>query len=84
MTILRCLFQGAKGRFNVTSENRNVTGALYVHATTLRKQTIRLLGSITDSKFRDLGHEDNSFAVSVRLREFFSDGNLSLYTTRRS
>ena len=79
LTISRCLFQGRKGRFNVTSEDRNTTGAVYIIARTLRRLSrMRVVGSITDSIFRELGHEDNGFAFSVRIRHDRSDGNLTL------
>ena len=82
MTIARCLFQGAKGRFHVTSDDRNATGAVFVRSKArLTRRTIRVFGSITDSIFQELGHEDNSFAVSVRVDNLFCDGNLSLFNT---
>ena len=82
LTISRCLFQGSKGRFNATSQGRSTAGAVYIHSTTLRgNRRLRVVGSITDSIFRELGHEDNSFAFSVRIRHLLSDGNLILLNT---
>ncbi|KAL9956299.1 hypothetical protein ACROYT_G037761, partial [Oculina patagonica] len=81
-TISRCLFQGRKGRYNVTTERTSSTGAVYVHSTSSRRlPRLRVVGSITDSIFRELGHEENSFAFSVRIRHFLSEGNLTLLNT---
>ena len=83
-TISRSLFQGRKGRFNVTSEDRNTTGSVYIisRIKTLRSfKRMRVVGSVTDSLFRELGHEDNSFAFSVRIDNELSDGNLTLMNT---
>ena len=82
LTISRCLFQGKKGQFNVTSEDRKTTGAVYVRSTVLRElPRMYLHVSLTDSIFRELGHEDNGFAFSVRIRHYVSDGNLTLSNT---
>ncbi|XP_078347157.1 uncharacterized protein LOC144632393 isoform X3 [Oculina patagonica] len=81
-TISRCLFQGRKGRYNVTSERRTSAGAVYINSTdTNGLRRMRVVGSVTDSVFRELGHEDNSFAFSVRIWQFSSDGNLTLLNT---
>ena len=80
-TISRCLFQGRKGRFNVTSLDRNTTAAVYVNSTTSTTFPMHVVGSVTDSIFRELGHEDNGFAFSVRIRRGSSDGNLTLLNT---
>ena len=83
MTILRCLFQDVKGRFHVTNDDRNGTGAVFVNsqASPVITYPIHVLVSITDSIFQDLGHKDNSFAVSVRVDNLFGDGNVSLFNT---
>ncbi|CAH3106084.1 unnamed protein product, partial [Pocillopora meandrina] len=83
MTVSRCLFQNAKGRFHVTNYDRNIKGAVFVRsqASSVTTYPIRVLVSITDSIFQDLGHKDNSFAVSVRVDNLFSDGNVSLFNT---
>ena len=82
LTISRCLFQGRKGQFNVTSGDRKTTAAVYVRSTVLKGQSkMYLIASINDSIFRELGHEDNSFAFSVRIRHDFSYGNLTLLNT---
>ena len=82
LTISRCLFQGRKGQFNVTSGDRKTTAAVYVHSTVLRElPKMYLVASINDSIFRDLGHEDNGFAFSVRIRHELSYGNLTLSNT---
>ena len=83
MTISRCLFQDAKGRFHVTNYDRNATGAVFVRSQSspLLTYPFHVLVSITDSIFQDLGHKDNSFAVSVNVKNLFSDGNVSLFNT---
>ena len=83
MTISRCLFQDARGRFHVTNDDRSIKGAVFVRsqASSVTTYPIRVLVSITDSIFQDLGHKDNSFAVSVRVDNLFGDGNISLFNT---
>ena len=83
MTISRCLFQDAKGRFHVTNDVRSATGAVFVRSqvSSVISYPIRVLVSITNSIFQDLGHKDNSFAVSVRVDNLFSDGNVSFLNT---
>ena len=83
MTVSRCLFQNAKGRFHVTNDDRSIKGAVFVRsqASSVITYPIRVLVSITDSIFQDLGHKDNSFAVSVRVDNLFGDGNISLFNT---
>ena len=82
-TILRCIFEGAKGRFNVTSFDRNLTGAVIIRsqASSIITYPIHVFVSITDSIFQELGHKDNSFAVLVRVDNLFGDGNVSLFNT---
>ena len=83
MTISRCLFQNAKGRFHATNDDRSIKGAVFVRsqASSVITYPIYVLFSITDSIFQDLGHKDNSFAVSVRVDNLFGDGNISLFNT---
>ena len=83
MTISRCLFQDARGRFHVTNDDRSIKGAVFVRsqASPVITYPIRVLVSITNSIFQDLGHKDNSFAVSVRVDNLFGDGNVSLLNT---
>ena len=83
LTISRCLFQDEKGRFHVTNYDRNGTGAVFVRsrASSVITYPIHVLVSITDSIFQDLGHKDNTFAVSVRVDNLFGDGNISLFNT---
>ena len=45
------------------------------------RSKIYVATSIADSIFRELGHKDNSFAFSVRIRHDFSYGNLTLSNT---
>ena len=42
---------------------------------------MRVVASISDSIFRELGHQDNGFAFSVRIDQYVSDGNLTLSNT---
>ena len=58
LTISRCLFQDAKGRFHVTNYDKNGTGAVFVRsrASSVITYPIHVLVSITDSIFQDLGH----------------------------
>ncbi|XP_022782377.1 uncharacterized protein LOC111323321 [Stylophora pistillata] len=81
--ISRCLFEGAKGRFKVTSDLRNATGAVFVRsqANVVITYPIHVLVSITESIFQELGHEDNSFAVSVTVDNLFGNGSISLSNT---
>ena len=83
MTISRCLFKNAKGRFHATNDDRSIKGAVFVRsqASSVITYPIYVLLSITDSIFQDLGHKDNSFAVSVRVDNLFGDGNVSLLNT---
>ena len=82
LTISRCLFQCRKGQFNVTSGDRKTTAAVYVRSTVLKGPSkMYVATSITDSIFRELGHKDNSFAFSVRIRHDLSYGNLTLSNT---
>ena len=82
LTISRCLFQGRKGQFNVTSRDRRTTAAVYVRSTVWKAQSkMYVASSIADSIFRELGHEDNGFAFSVRIRHNLSYGNLTLSNT---
>ena len=83
MTVSRCLFQGTKGRFHVTNDNRSIKGAVFVRsqASSVTTYPINILVSITNSIFQDLGHQDNSFAVSVRVDNLFGNGNILLFNT---
>ena len=83
MTLSRCLFQDAKGRFHVTNDDRNATGAVFVRSQSspLLTYPFHVSVSITDSIFQELGHKDNSFAVSVSVQNLFADGNISLFNT---
>ncbi|CAH3106081.1 unnamed protein product [Pocillopora meandrina] len=83
MTVSRCFFQNAKGRFHATNDHRSIKGAVFVRsqASSVITYPIHVLFSITDSIFQDLGHKDNSFAVSVRVDNLFGDGNISLFNT---
>ena len=78
--ISKCVFQGKVGRFPATSQNREVRGAVYIGSANYSNR-VDIFGSVTDSIFRELGHEDNSFALSFRNENFYSKGNLTLSNT---
>ena len=76
LTISRCVFQGKIGRFKVTSDNRNLTGAVYVKAENTRNR-VHVVGLIADSIFHELAHEYNGFALSFKVLDLSSGGNLT-------
>ena len=75
--ILRCVFQGKVGRFNVISENRKSNASVYIKSTTFRHR-VHVHGFVSDSIFRELAHDYNGFALSFKVQDLFSTGNLSL------
>lgn len=79
LTISRCIFQGRKGQFNATSGDKNTTAAVYVRSPL--SKTVYLAVSIIDSIFRELGHENNGFALSVTIWHVLSNGSLTLSNT---
>ena len=83
LNISRCTFQGKMGRFNGTSWDKTTMAAVYVKLVNQsRESTVQAVGHITDSVFRELGHENNGFALSFRAYNYFSTaGNLTLYNT---
>ena len=83
LNISRCIFQGKMGRFNGTSWDKTTMAAVYVKLINQsRESTVQAVGHITDSVFRELGHENNGFALSFRAYNYFSTaGNLTLYNT---
>ena len=78
--ISRCIFLGKVGRFKVTSYDRKMSGAVYIKSMTVRNR-IRVSGFITDSIFRELGHDNNDFALSFRIHDLHSKGSLTLLNT---
>ena len=83
LNISRCIFQGKIGRFNGTSWDKTTMAAVYVKLVNQsRESTVQAVGHITDSVFRELGHENNGFALSFRAYNCLSTaGNLILYNT---
>ena len=83
LNISRCIFQGKMGRFNGTSWDKTTMAAVYVKLINQsRESTVQAVGHITDSVFRELGHENNGFALSFRAYNCLSTaGNLTLYNT---
>ena len=83
LNISRCIFQGKMGRFNGTSWDKTTMAAVYVKLINQsRESTVQAVGHITDSVFRELGHENNGFALSFRAYNCLSTaGNLILYNT---
>ena len=80
VNISRCLFQGKVGRFKVTDDDRNMTGAVYIISKTV-KNRVHVFGFIRDSIFRELGHDNNDFALSVKVYDHYSTGYLRLFNT---
>ena len=83
LNISRCIFQGKMGRFNGTSWDKTTMVAVYVKLINQsRESTVQAVCHITDSVFRELGHENNGFALSFRAYNCLSTaGNLTLYNT---
>lgn len=81
LTISRCLFQGKKGQFKIATEARNTTGAVHVWSIIQLKKRFRTHTCITDSIFREIGHDDNNFALVVNIHDIFSTGYVSLLNT---
>ena len=79
LRISRCVFQGRKGRFNGASGDKNTKAAVFIKYIGYRTNTAVFTdGLVTDCLFRDLGHEDNSFALSFRSYGYFVNGSGSL------
>ena len=76
LRISRCVFQGRKGRFNGASGDKNPKAAVYIRYTGYPTNTVFTDGFVTDCLFRDLGHEDNSFALSFRSYGIYDTGRL--------
>ena len=75
--ISRCVFQGRVGRFNVISDSRRSNASVYIKSTTL-KHRVYVHGFVSDSIFRELAHDYNGCALSFKVQDLFSTGNLSL------
>ena len=80
LKILRSVFQDRAGRFKVTSEDRYMTGAVYITAPTIRNM-VHVSCFVTDSIFRELGHKFNGFALSFKVGNLFTTGMLSVSKT---
>ena len=80
MNISKCVFQGKVGRFQAMSWNRETRAAVYIKSAN-RAYRVDVFGSVTDSIFRELGHEYNGFALSFRVEHFYSKGHLTLSNT---
>ena len=80
LKILRSVFQDRAGRFKVTSEDRYMTGAVYITAPTMRNM-VHVSCFVTDSIFRELGHKFNGFALSFKVGNLFTTGMLSVSKT---
>ena len=77
LRISRCVFQGRKGRFNGASGAKHTKAAVYIEYQGYRTNTAVFTdGSVTDCLFRDLGHEDNSFALSFLSYGIYDTGRL--------
>ena len=59
--IVRGIFQGNVRRFKVTSNNRNITGAVYIKSQT----RAHIVGFITDSIYRELANDFNGLCAVI-------------------
>ena len=75
-SISRCVFQGTKGRFNGVSGEKNLLAAVLIRYEGYPASMVKTVGVITDCLFQDLGHEDNSFALSFRSYGTYNTGRL--------
>ena len=80
LNISKCVFQDKVGRFQAMSWNRETRAAVYIKSAN-RAYRVDIFGSVTDSIFRELGHEYNGFALSFRVEHFYSKGHLTLSNT---
>ena len=78
LRISRCVFQGRKGRFNEASGNKLTKAAVYIKYQGYPTNMVFTDALISDCLFQDLGHEDNSFALSFRSYGYFVNGSGSL------
>ena len=76
LRIVRCVFQGRKGRFNGSPEAKVTTANLHVMFSRYSTKMGYTDGFITDSVFRDLGHEDSGFALLFWSDGYFANGSL--------
>ena len=78
LRISRCVFQGRKGRFKGASGHKLTKAAVYIKYKEYPTNMVFTDGLISDCLFQDLGHEDNSFALSFRSYGYFVSGSGSL------
>ncbi|CAH3135134.1 unnamed protein product [Porites lobata] len=64
LRISRCVFQGTKGRFNGVSGDKSGKAEVKILYLGYPTNMVFTNSLITDCLFQDLGHEDNSFALS--------------------
>ena len=81
LRISRCVFQGTKGRFNGVSGEKNLLAAVCIRYAGYPANMVKTVGVITDCRFQDLGHEDNSFALLFRSYGIYDNGNLSVFNS---
>ena len=81
LRISRCVFQGTKGRFNGVSGEKNLLAAVCIRYAGYPANMVKTVGVITDCRFQDLGHEDNSFALLFRSYGIYDSGNLSVFNS---
>ena len=81
LRISRCVFQGTKGRFNGVSGEKNLLAAVCIRYAGYPANMVKTVGVITDCRFQDLGHEDNSFALLFRSYGIYDGGNLSVFNS---
>ena len=81
LRISRCVFQGTKGRFNGVSGEKILLAAVCIRYAGYPAKMVKTVGVITDCRFQDLGHEDNSFALLFRSYGIYDSGNLSVFNS---
>ena len=76
LRISRCVFQGTKGRFKGVSSDTLTKAAVSIKYEEYPTNKVCTDGVITECLFQDLGHEDNSFALSFRSYGMYDTGRL--------
>ena len=76
LRISRCVYQGTKGRFNGASGDKVTNAAVYIRYEGYPTNMVYTDGVITDCLFQDLGHEDNSYALSFQSYGIYDTGRL--------
>ena len=81
LRISRCVFQGTKGRFNGVSGDKSGKAEVKILYLGYPTNMVFTNSLITDCLFQDLGHEDNSFALSFWSYSIYGSGNLLVFNS---